>query len=72
MATAKKGDAKGAAKSAVPSPAQKNLKVSAGRNAKLAAINTAVKHAFGQAGCAGCRSGFDRITFQDKVIDKVK
>ena len=74
MATAKKGGAKSAAKGAAKTATTtgKTLTVTAGRNAKLTTITTQLKQALGKAGCAGCRSGFDRITFKDPVINTVK
>lgn len=74
MATANKGGAKSASKGATKTAAtvSKTLTVEVARNAKLTSITTQLKKALGRAGCEGCRSGFDRITFKDPVIRTVK
>lgn len=48
------------------------LTVTAPPNARFLRVVKELERAFHQAGCPGCRSGKDRILFQDKVASKVK
>ena len=67
MATSKKGGAKSAA-----AGIGKVLKVAAPPNAKLPSLARAVERAFGKTACRGCRSGIDRIVFEDPAMQKIK
>lgn len=47
---------------------KKDLRVLAGRNAGIKDIQKALERALGLIGCRGCRSGIDRIVFDDIVL----
>ncbi|HEY6188622.1 MAG TPA: hypothetical protein VIW80_13275 [Pyrinomonadaceae bacterium] len=75
MATTKKTGAKGAAKASGKSAAAttgRTLTVTAGAKARLGTIAAQLEKEFKRAGCPACRSGIDRIVFQDKVLTNVK
>ena len=44
---------------------RRELRVGASRNAGINEIVTELRKKFREAGCPGCRSGFERITFED-------
>ncbi|HEX8476308.1 MAG TPA: hypothetical protein VF666_20070 [Pyrinomonadaceae bacterium] len=46
----------------------KDLTVEVGRTSNFDAIVRDLKKKFTLAGCPTCRSGFDRITFKDRVL----
>lgn len=48
------------------------LTVTAPRNANFLRVVKELERAFHKTGCPGCRSGKDRILFQDKVVATVK
>lgn len=70
MATAKK--AKASARAAAPTSGGRNLTLRTSPDAKLAKIVVELGRAFKQAGCPGCRSGKERIVFEDLVTGKIK
>lgn len=70
MATAKK--AKASAKAAATTTGGKTLTVKASRNAKIVKIVVELERAFKQAGCPTCRSGKERIVFEDLVTGQIK
>ena len=73
MATAKKASAKGdAKKSPAATIATSTLTVKASPKSRFVTIAVELERAFKRAGCPGCRSGIDKIVFQDQVINKVK
>ena len=75
MATTKKARAKGATKASsqkVAATTSKTLTVAAGPKARFLSITVQLEKAFKRAGCPGCRSGIDRIVFQDPVLGNVK
>ena len=73
MPTTKKATAKRAAKNSNPTvPADGTLIVKAGKRARFPSLVIQLEKAYHQRGCPGCRSGIDRITFQDQVITNVK
>ncbi|HMF57653.1 MAG TPA: hypothetical protein VK619_15020 [Pyrinomonadaceae bacterium] len=47
---------------------KKELRVSVGRNAGINEVIRATKEAFARAGHPGCKSGFEKITFDDRVL----
>ena len=80
MATAKKASAKGSAKGSAKASGKKAGTVTGGRTltvkvapgAKILKVGIGIEKAFKQAGCPGCRSGIDRIVFQDPVLRNVE
>lgn len=70
MATAKKATA--SAKAAATTTGGKNLTLRTSRNAKLGKIVVELGRAFKQAGCPACRSGKERILFEDVVAGNIK
>ncbi len=72
MATKKKAtNAKGTAKASSGKAAatrEKTLHVKTSPRAKFPTIVLELGKAFKHAGCPGCRSGFDRIVFQDQQV----
>ena len=71
MATAKKAGTKKAAKGTTLTGGS-TLTVKTTRQARLPKIAAELERAFKQAGCPACRSGIDRIVFQDQILTKVK
>jgi len=75
MATAKKASTKKAAKGSSKSTTVtggSTLTLKAGRQARFPKIVIELEKAFKRGGCPGCRSGIDRIVFQDQVLTGVK
>jgi hypothetical protein len=75
MVTTKKANAKGTAKASGKKAAAttgRSLTVTAGPNARFVTIAVQLEKAFKRAGCPGCRSGIDRIVFQDQVLTNVR
>lgn len=75
MVTTKKASAKGSAKASVKSAAatsSKTLTVSAGPKARFASVALQLEKAFKRGGCPGCRSGIDRIVFEDPALPSIK
>lgn len=70
MATAKKS--KASVKAAAATTGGKTLSVKASPKAKFLRIVVELERAFKQAGCPTCRSGKERIVFQDVVAGNVK
>ena len=70
MATAKKAKASG--KAAATTTGGSTLTVRASRNAKIVKIVLELERAFKQAGCPTCRSGKERIVFEDVVVKNIK
>lgn len=75
MATAKKASTKKAAKGSskvTTVTGGSTLTVRTSRQARLPKIAIELGKAFKRAGCPACRSGIDRIVFQDQVLGSVK
>jgi hypothetical protein len=75
MPTTKKAGTKKAAKASGPQAATtggKTLTVAASRQARFPKIVLELERAFKRGGCPGCRSGIDRIVFQDQVLPEVR
>jgi hypothetical protein len=71
MATTKKAGTKASGKKAAATLGR-TLTVTAGPKAKFLTIAVQLEKAFKQGGCPGCRSGVDRIVFQDRVLPNVR
>jgi hypothetical protein len=75
MATTKKASAKGSAKASGKRAAAttgRALTIKTSPQAKFPKIVLELELAFARGGCPGCRSGIDRIVFQDRVLPNVK
>jgi hypothetical protein len=72
MVTTKKAGSKKATSSSGQVTTGKTLTLTAGRNAKFLTIAVQLEKAFKRGGCPGCRSGVDRIVFQDQVLTNVR
>ena len=70
MATAKK--AKASPKAAATTTGGKSLTVRTTPNAKIGKIVVELERAFKLSGCPTCRSGKERIVFEDVVAGKIK
>lgn len=66
MAVAKKTTAKKTATKAA-SAGVRSLTVPTSRSAKITTLITDIRKALGRTACGGCRSGIDRLVFQDRI-----
>jgi hypothetical protein len=76
MPTTRKAATKGTTKARVQgqrvTTGSKTLAVSAPGQARFPRLVRELERAFKEAGCPGCRSGIDRIVFQDRVLGNVR
>ena len=70
MATAKK--AKASARGPATTTGGKTLTVRSSPRAKFLSIVVQLERAFKQAGCPACRSGKERIVFEDVVAGNIR